>query len=339
MNGWVIGGSHPKLKQPKVQLDPKSSVMVKQLDIQASLLATISRAEIVPATEFKDFLEVESLGVEPPKRCQRCKMCKFCSDEGITLLCQEEEELKLIREGITIKDGKTVIKYPFIKDPNILNDNRFSMIKRSESLEKSLKRRNLREDYNEEFKKFLSRGVISEVSKEEIKQYTGPKNYISHHGVLQPWKITTPLRIVSNSSQENNGSSLNQCIPKGPNCLCDLHKLLLRFRTYEVGLIYDLSKAYHTVRTGTVEKFLRLMIWRFSEEEEWKTFAYEVMAFGDRLAATALECSKQEVADQGKMIDEVAAVRIREEMYVDDGASGGTLEEVQRFVGEKDEKG
>ena len=62
------------------------------------------------------------------------------------------------------------------------------------------------------------------------------------------------------------------------------------------------------------------------------------MAFGDRLAATALECSKQEVADQGKMIDEVAAVRIREEMYVDDGASGGTLEEIQRFVGEKDGK-
>ena len=112
-NGWVIGGSHPKLKQPKVQLDPKSSVMAKQLDIQASLLATISRAEIVPATEFKDFLEVESLGVEPPKRCQRCKMCKFCSDEGITLSCQEEEELKLIREGITIKDGIDLIRFIF----------------------------------------------------------------------------------------------------------------------------------------------------------------------------------------------------------------------------------
>jgi len=62
-----------------------------------------------------------------------------------------------------------------------------------------------------------------------------------------------------------------------------------------------------------------------------------VILFGDRLAATAFECSKKEVADQGKMIDEIAAVRIREEMYVDDGASGGTLEEVQIFVGEKDE--
>ena len=114
--------------------------------------------------------------------------------------------------------------------------------------------------------------------------------------MLQPWKVTTPLRIVSNSSQENNGSSLNDTLPKGPNCLCDLHKLLIKFRTYEVGLSFDLSKAYHTLKSGLVEKFLRLMVWRFSEDEEWKTYGYETLAFGDKLAATALEIAKMKVS-------------------------------------------
>ena len=220
-NGWVIAGSHPNLKPTRIQLST-----------QAIQMATIKRVEVVPAA-YKDFMDIEKLGVESPKRCQKCKMCKFCSDDGLMLSCQEEEELKLIEDGVTVKDGKTHIRYPFIKDPYLLQDNRFSMIKRSESLEKSLKRRNMKEAYDEEFKKFIERGVISEVSNEELESYSGPRNYISHHGVLQPWKVTTPLRIVSNSSQENNGSSLNDTLPKGPNCLCDLHKLLIKFRTYE----------------------------------------------------------------------------------------------------------
>ena len=75
------------------------------------------------------------------------------------------------------------------------------MIKRAVSLEKSLEKGGLKKNYNEEFQKFIERKVITEVSKEELDSYHGPKNYISHHGVLQPWKVTTPLRIVSNSFQ------------------------------------------------------------------------------------------------------------------------------------------
>ena len=88
-----------------------------------------------------------------------------------------------------------------------------------------------------------------------------------------------------------------------------------------------------------MEKFLRLMVWRFSEDEEWKTYGYEVMAFGDKLAATALECAKRKVSEIGEDIDPVASKRIRTDLYVDDGASGGTKQEVERFVGKKDKKG
>ena len=65
-------------------------------------------------------------------------------------------------------------------------------------------------------------------------------------------------------------------------------------------------------------------MWRFSDNEEWKFYGYEVMAFGDRIAATALECAKRKVADLGEEIDQQTAHRLRSDLYVDDGATGGS---------------
>ena len=59
-----------------------------------------------------------------------------------------------------------------------------------------------------------------------------------------------------------------------------------------------------------------------------------MLAFGDRSAAGQLESAKRKCADQGEHIDPPAAKRIRYQMYVDDGTTGGTKEEVKRFVGE-----
>ena len=242
--GWVIGGSDPKLKPAKVTMTA-----------QAVAMATVSKVE-VKLFEQKDLWEMDNLGVLPAKRCNNCKNCKFCTDENLMLSFKEEEEFRLIDESITVENGKTLCKFPFIKDPNVLSNNRLPMLKRSERLEQSLKRSNLLDSYNEEFQKFLDRGVISEVNEEDLKSYEGPQNYISHHGVLQPWKVTTPLRIVSNSSQDNRGHSVNSCLPKGPNCLSNLYEMLLKFRAYEVSLVFDILKAYHTLNTGLVEKFL-----------------------------------------------------------------------------------
>ena len=323
-HGWIIAGSHPNLRPAEVNLTAK-----------AVAVAMLCRAEIKPYME-KDFWELDSLGVVPPKRCGKCKNCKYCTDQGLILSCQEEEEFQMIDDSVQVRDGKSICSFPFIKDPNVLSNNRSPMIVRAQKLEQSLKKRGLLDAYLAEFKKFLERKVISEVSMEELNSYDGPVNYISHHAVLQPWKVTTPLRIVSNSSQDNRGHSLNSCLPKGPNSLRDLYKLLIKFRCYEVALIFDISKAYHTLQTGTVEKFLRLMVWRFDENEEWQTFAYEVLAFGDRCAAGQLEAAKRKCADQGVDVDPVTAVRIKEDMYVDDGTTGGTRAEVERFVGKLD---
>ena len=224
-SGWIIGGSHPSLDLPERNLTSKALAMITVCDVQ-----------INPYTE-KGFWELESIGVEPPKRCGRCRNCKICSNEGLLVSCKEEEEHKMIYDNVTIADGITRFSFPFIKDPMVLSDNREPMLKRAMKLEQSLVSKGQLDLYNREFQKFLDIGSLIEVSLEEIRSYKGPKNYISHHGVLQPTKVTTPLRLVSNSSQDNRGHCLNDCLAKGRNTLADMNELMTRFRSYDATLV------------------------------------------------------------------------------------------------------
>ena len=54
-------------------------------------------------------------------------------------------------------------------------------------------------------------------------------------------------------------------------------------------------------------------------------------------AATKLEIAKDLAAVEGEMIDPEASERIRRDCYVDDGLTGGSPEQVSRFMGEKSE--
>ena len=97
--------------------------------------------------------------------------------------------------------------------------------------------------------------------------------------------------------------------------------------------MYDLSKAYNTMRTGIVERHLRRFVWRFSEQKEWQDFAIDRVHFGDVPAACQLEVSKMKVANLGRDIDNQAVDKIIADTYVDDGVSGGSPAEVKRMVG------
>ena len=111
--------------------------------------------------------------------------------------------------------------------------------------------------YVEQFTDMLDRGVVSEISQGEIAAYTGPVNYITHHEVYKPGSLSTPVRLVSNSSFRNRSTNLNDITVKGPNTLADIYNNLFKFRSYQVALIFDITKAYNSIKTGLVEKHLR----------------------------------------------------------------------------------
>ena len=251
---------------------------------------------------------------------------------------KEEAELKMIRDNVKIVDGKINVKYPFVKDPSCLPNNRDQAVGIASKVWSSLKKDGLLVPYHEEIRKFLERGTFVMLSKEELESYEGPQQYISHHAVLKD-SASTPLRVVTNSSLNNNGNSLNSCLAKGPNSLNDMFSIMLRFRCYQVVFLFDLSKAYNTMKTGVVEKHLRRLVWKFKEEDPWQDFAIDKVHYGDQPAAVLLEVSKQETAELGRHIDPEAADKIITETYVDDCPTGGSKEAVARMVGSRDAEG
>ena len=95
---------------------------------------------------------------------------------------------------------------------------------------------------------------MEKISSQEDSQYSGPVNWITHYKVHKPGSLSSPVRLVSNSSFRNGKTNLNDLMVKDPNTLADLFSNPLKFRGYEVGLVYDITKAYNSMRTGLVEK-------------------------------------------------------------------------------------
>ena len=108
----------------------------------------------------------------------------------------------------------------------------------------------------------VKRSVIRELSQEEMKKYKGPVNYITIFEVKKEESASTTVRLVSHSSLTFKGLSFNDTLMKGANTLNDLYKILLKFRTYRVALVGDISKMYHSLSTTEKELHLRRILWR-----------------------------------------------------------------------------
>ena len=114
--------------------------------------------------------------------------------------------------------------------------------------------------------------MICKLTQEEMDEWDGPVNYVPHHAVEKLDSLTTALRSVCNSSVNNNRTSLNDLLPKGPNSLNPLLHLMTKFRTHKEMVIWDYKKAYHTIYTHEPEMHLPQLVWRFSPEDEWETY-------------------------------------------------------------------
>ena len=111
--------------------------------------------------------------------------------------------------------------------------------------EERLVKDSLLETYNDVVREYIDRGVFRLLSKEDMDNWDKAFNYMTHHGVPKPSSTTTALRVVCNSSLDNNnrGVSFNDLLPKGPNVLVPLLKALITWRTHKESVIWDYVKA------------------------------------------------------------------------------------------------
>ena len=158
---------------------------------------------------------------------------------------RESDELRLIENAIWIDPvgRKSYFKYPYLKSPEVLQYSREQVLAIEAGVQRSLIKKNQFKAYNEVIQDYLRRGIIRKITQEEMDSWTGPVNYVPHHAVPKPGSLTTALRSVSNSSVKNNGTSLNEILPKGPNSLRPLLHTMTKFRTYKETVVWDYEKA------------------------------------------------------------------------------------------------
>ena len=159
--GVIVAGSHPTLKERTRKL--------------------VQHAVVLHATESDEFFSMESLGVSCSPACGSCK-CGKCNPGAKNMTLLEEKELDLIKSDLSFdaEAGRWMAKYPWIKEPSSLPDNKHVAVATLKSTERRLKKNPLHgEIYKRQMEDMLQRKVAREVSDEELNQYEGPKFYLT----------------------------------------------------------------------------------------------------------------------------------------------------------------
>ena len=204
------------------------------------------------------------MGTEWNPPCGSCK-CGGCPLGGKNCTIKEERELALIESNLKYsEEGYWVARYPWIKNPENLPNNRNYAMSLLLQTEKRLQRDKANEKaYREQMQDMLSRNVARKLSEKELSEYGGPIHYIAHHAVSKPTSKTTPLRIVFNSSANFKGHKLNDYWAKGPNVFLNtLFAILIRFRENFVGFMGDISKMYNSVHISLLDQHCHRFLWR-----------------------------------------------------------------------------
>ena len=93
------------------------------------------------------------------------------------------------------------------------------------------------EECHEQIIDMLERGVARKLTRREVDHWEGPLHYLSHHDIIRPDSVSTPIQIVFFVCHV-----LNNYWAKGSNVLNSLFGLLLRFRENPSAFVGDISK-------------------------------------------------------------------------------------------------
>ena len=142
---------------------------------------------------------------------------------------------------IAFNGERYVTKLPFRPDHRELSDNLEICKSRLRNLKSRLERDSMTEKYDAIFKDYETDKIIEKVPDHEVEKDL--IHYLPHCGVVREDKETTKLRVVFDASCSNRSSpSLNDCLYPGPNLLCKIFDILLRFRLNPIAILSDIKQ-------------------------------------------------------------------------------------------------
>ena len=175
-----------------------------------------------------------------------------CSSKGQS--SDDKEAVSILNDTIRHIGDRYQIGLPWKKDITLPN-NYFMAKVHWHALQQRLERdTNLRDRCEETIKKDLDKNYITTADPSCRHSVW----YLPHHPVINKQKPDKISR-VTNAASKYKGLSLNDALLTGPDLLCNLHGLLLRFRQYSVAITVDIGQCSRRLasnqKTKTISVF------------------------------------------------------------------------------------
>ena len=320
--GYCVRGSFRETESMETGEQQDKQVRINQTNVTSHLNAIHVEPSKAIAASLKKFFKIESLGTCCTPKCGGCRCGKCSVGMGDSTL-KEERELALIQQGLQYNDQKYLftIHYPWIKDPGNRPNNVNVAKAKLRSTERRLSKlsNDHQQAYRNQMKDMEQRGVSRKLTDEEMQKHEGPVHYIHHHEVLKPDSMSTPVRIVFNSSASFMGHALNGYWAKGPDFINNMFGILVRFREHPVAITADISKMYNSILMSERDQHVHRYLWRGLQTScEPNHYALTAVPFGDRPSDTTAMTALHSIAKMHEKDHPKAAKAIIDNTYVDD---------------------
>ena len=170
---------------------------------------------------------------------------------------------------------------------------------------------NLRERYEETIKKDLDKNSITTADA----SWRHSVWCLPHHPVINKQK-PDKIRRVTNAASKYNGYSLNDALLTGPDLLCKLHGLLLRFRQYSMAITADIEAMFMQIVIQPQDQDYLRFLWTQKGNE--KIFKYNRLIFGATCSPSCAIFVLQKCANDHKQEHPEAYTSIMRQFYMDD---------------------
>ena len=173
---------------------------------------------------------------------------------------------------------------------------------------------NLRDRYEETIKTDLDKNYITTADSRSRHSLW----YRPHHPVINKQKSDKILR-VTNAASKYKGIPLNDAFLTGPDLLCNLHGLLLRFRQYSVAITADIEAMFMQIGIQPQDQdYLDFLRSFWTEGGSEKIFKYKRLIFGATCSPSCAIFVLQKCANNHKQEHPEAYTSTMQQFYMDD---------------------
>ena len=229
---------------------------------------------------------------------------------------------------VRMVDGRYEVSLPWQESHEPLPDNIALCRRRLHGLLKRLKREpDILHEYNAIISEQLKRGIVEVV--EDTVEASEKIHYLPHHAVVRRDKATTKVRVVYDASAKSTGPSLNECLHAGPKFNQKILEILLRFRSYTIGLVADIEKAFLMISVSPSDRDSLRFLWTedpYAEDLKIQKLRFARVVFGVSCSPFLLNATLRHHMEKYRTSHPELVNILTESTYVDDVIFGADTE-------------